>query len=186
MDYTYNELQHEIWKDIFGYDGMYQVSDLGRVRSLKFGKERILKNGTTGSGYLTVCLFKDNKVNGFLVHRLVASAFIPNDNIFNTDINHRDECKQNNKVSNLEWCDRRYNNTYNDIHHRRIVNRISSKYKQIKIKDIYDPNLTYEQNIETFRANGIECCVNTLWKLRKDLGLTRKYTKRQYSDSDAV
>ena len=179
MDYTYNELQQEIWKDIFGYDGMYQVSDLGRVMSNKYGRWKVLKNGTTSSGYLTVCLLKDKKANCLLVHRLVASAFIPNDNIFNNQINHINEDKTDNRASNLEWCTAQYNSTYNDLHHRRIVNRISSKYKQIKIKCLYNPNLTYEQNIETFRANGIECCVNTLWKLRKDLGLTRKYTKRQ-------
>lgn len=179
MDYTYNELQHEIWKDIFGYDGMYQVSDLGRVRSLKFGKVRVLRPGTNNAGYLIVILCKDGNRKYFLVHRLVASAFIENDNIFNTEINHKNEKKTDNRVSNLEWCDRQYNSTYNDLHHRRIAKRISSKYKQIKIKDLYSPDLSIKQNIELFRANGIECCVNTIWKLRKDLGLTRKYTKRK-------
>lgn len=164
MEYTDNELQQEIWKDIFGYDGMYQVSNLGRVRSLKFGRVKVLKNGTNNSGYLTVCLLKDKKANCLLVHRLVASAFIPNSDETKTIINHINEDKTDNRVSNLEWCDRKYNNTYNDIHHRR-------KTKRRKVKDLYDKNLTYEQNIEVFKVNGIECSEYTIWKLRKDLNL---------------
>ena len=167
MNYTDNELQQERWKDIFGYDGMYQVSDLGRVRSKKYGRWKVLKNGTDSSGYLTVSLSKEKKVKCFLVHRLVAQAFIPNDNIFNNQINHINEDKTENKVSNLEWCSAQYNTTYNDIHYR----RKHPKYKQIKIKDIYDPNLSYDENIEIFKANGIECTRPTVWKLRKDLNL---------------
>ena len=177
MNYTDNELQHERWKDIDGYDGMYQVSDIGRVRSLKFGKTRLLRPGKTKDCYFTVQLWRNGQGKVLLVHRLVAQAFIPNDDESNNQVNHKDENKQNNRADNLEWCTAQYNLTYNDIHHRRIVNRISSKYKQIKIKDLYNPNLTYEQNIEIFRSNGIECCKQTLWNLRKDLGITRKYTK---------
>ena len=183
--FTKTELKNEKWKDIFGYDGMYQVSDLGRVRSKKYGRWKVLKNGTTGNGYLTVCLFKDNKVNGLLVHRLVAQAFIENDNIFNDQVNHKDENKKNNRATNLEWCDRQYNLTYNDLNLRKKP-FIHKKYKQIKIKDLYNPNLSYKENLEIFKSNGIDCSTVTLWKLRNDLGLTRKYTKRQYSDSDAV
>lgn len=168
-----NNIDNEHWKDIDGYDGMYQVSDLGRVRSKKYGRWKVLKNGTTGSGYLTVCLFKDNKVKGLLVHRLVASAFIPNTDETKTIINHINEDKTDNRVENLEWCDYRYNLTYNDIHHRRIVNRISSKYKQIKIKDLYDPNITYAQNLELFRAHGVKCSERVIRDLRKDLGLIK-------------
>ena len=164
MNYTDNELQQERWKDIEGYDGMYQVSDLGRVRSRKSGEWMVRKSVKNKDGYLTVCLFKDNKVNGFFVHRLVASAFIPNSDETKTIINHINEDKTDNRVSNLEWCDRKYNNTYNDIHHRR-------KTKRRKVKDLYDKNLTYEQNIEVFKVNGIECSEYTIWKLRKDLNL---------------
>lgn len=159
-----NNIDNEHWKDIEGYDGMYQVSDLGRVRSRKSGEWKVRKSVKNKDGYLTVCLFKDNKVNGFFVHRLVASAFIPNSDETKTTINHINEDKTDNRVSNLEWCDRKYNNTYNDIHHRR-------KTKRRKVKDLYDPNLTYEQNIEVFKVNGIECSEYTIWKLRKDLNL---------------
>lgn len=159
-----NSIDNEHWKDIDGYDGLYQVSDFGRVRSRKSGEWKVRKSVKNKDGYLTVCLFKDNKVNGFFVHRLVASAFIPNSEETKTTINHINEDKTDNRVSNLEWCDRKYNNTYNDIHHRR-------KTKRRKVKDLYDPNLTYEQNIEVFKVNGIECSEYTIWKLRKDLNL---------------
>ena len=168
MDYTYNELQHEIWKDIFGYDGMYQVSNLGRVRSLKFGKVRVLRPGTNSAGYLIVILCKDGNRKYFLVHRLVAQAFIPNDDESKTQINHRNEDKAENKVSNLEWCSAKYNVTYNDLHHR----RKHPNYRRNAIKDLYDPNLSIPKNIEIFRANGIECCEKTVLRLRKDLGLS--------------
>lgn len=106
---------YEIWKPIFGFEGIYQVSNWGKVKSFKNGKERILKPYKVGHGYLRVDLFKDGKHNLKCVHRLVAEAFIPNDDLFKTQINHKDENKELNFVwvnddgsvdeskSNLEW-----------------------------------------------------------------------------------
>lgn len=155
---------NEQWRDIDGYDGMYQVSDLGRVRSKHSGEWKVLKGIKDKDGYLRLSLFKYGKRNKFFVHRLVASAFIPNDDSSKTIINHRNECKSDNRASNLEWCDYRYNNTYNDIHHRHIT-------KRTKVKDLYDPNLTYEQNLEIFKANGVECSRDIIKCLRRDLNL---------------
>ena len=101
----------EIWKPVVGYEGLYMVSNWGRVKSIKFGKERILKPGTNNYGYLLVMLCKDGKIKGFTVHRLVAEAFLPNPHNYPC-VNHKDENKQNNNVSNLEWCSAQYNNTY--------------------------------------------------------------------------
>lgn len=101
----------EIWKDIEGYDGLYQVSNMGRVKSLKFGKEKILKSAKNNMGYLLIVLCKEGKPKTFMVHRLVAQAFIPNpDNLL--EINHIDEDKTNNRVENIEYCDRSYNLNY--------------------------------------------------------------------------
>lgn len=177
MEYTDIELKNEQWRDIDGYDGAYQVSDLGRVRSNKSGEWRVLKPSKNTKGYLQVALWKDGekKGKGFRVHRLVAQAFIPNYDSSKTLINHINEVKTDNRVSNLEWCDYRYNNTYNDIHHRRIVKRYN--YIRPKIKDLYDPKLSIKENIEIFMANGIECSRDTVVQLRKDLGLTNNKRK---------
>jgi hypothetical protein len=101
----------ENWRDIRGYEGLYQVSNEGRVKSLKWGKEKILKAAKNNMGYLYVVLWKDGKQAHKLVHRLVAEVFIPNPNHYK-EVNHKDECKTMNCVENLEWCDRKYNINY--------------------------------------------------------------------------
>lgn len=104
-------VMNEIWKDVKGYDELYKVSNLGRVRNGRTG--RIRKLTFDEDGYLQVTLY-GKKINVTRkVHRLVAEAFIPNpDNL--PCINHKDEDKTNNRVENLEWCTVKYNNTYGD------------------------------------------------------------------------
>lgn len=114
----------EIWKDIKDYEGLYQVSNWGRVKSLNYhrmGFEKILKTKVDKDGYLTVMLNNPRKT--FKVHRLVAEAFIPNSNNYPI-INHKDENKQNNVAINLEWCDVKYNNEYNNGQKRRAIKRL--------------------------------------------------------------
>lgn len=97
----------EEWRPVVGYEGLYEVSDWGRVKNQKNG---FMKNHLNG-GYNRVHLSKNNIQKFYYVHRLVAKAFIPNVN--NHDfINHKDEDKTNNNVDNLEWCTREYNNNY--------------------------------------------------------------------------
>ena len=110
--------ENEIWKDIEGYEGLYQVSDLGRVRSLdredaqgRRIKGTVLAGSLNGKGYLKVSLCRDGDVEGKLIHRLVAEAFLDNPDNF-PQVNHKDENKTNNVVSNLEWCSALYNNMY--------------------------------------------------------------------------
>lgn len=105
----------EIWKDIVGYEGLYQVSNLGRVKSLpkydrkgRFHSERIKAPANNGTGYLVVNLKHDGKQQMRTVHRLVAEVFLPNDNT-SLEINHIDGDKSNNCVNNLEWCTRSEN-----------------------------------------------------------------------------
>ena len=125
--------QTEIWKDITGYEGLYQVSNLGRVRSLTrkvFVKGRENGRVFTGrikygcrekkNGYRVVSLYCKGKSKRFFVHRLVASAFIQNHNNL-PQVNHKDEDKTNNKVSNLEWCDAKYNTNYGNCIEKRIA-----------------------------------------------------------------
>ena len=104
----------EIWKDIKGYEGLYQVSNLGRVKSLSrknHPKEEFRNLITNSKGYLIVNLLKNNKGKTNKVHRLVAEAFIPNPNNY-PQVNHKDENKTNNHVDNLEWCTNKYNSNY--------------------------------------------------------------------------
>lgn len=108
----------EEWRSIPGYEGLYEVSSYGRVRSLdkydsmnRFLRGRILRLFTDGLGYLRAQLYSNSKRKSFLVHRLVAQAFIPNpDNL--PQVNHRDENPSNDNVDNLEWCDGKYNVNY--------------------------------------------------------------------------
>lgn len=110
----------EIWKDIQGYEGKYQISSLGRVKSCRrtsvvnggvySRSEKILKQSIV-SGYNTVCLCNQSMQKNFKVHRLVASSFVPNPNNFKY-INHIDENKQNNSSDNLEWCTAKQNTNH--------------------------------------------------------------------------
>lgn len=114
----------EVWKDIKDYEGLYQVSNLGRIKSLSrfhytgwgknkgyIKKEKILKPRYDKKGYQMVVLYKNGIGKNFKVHRLVAEAFIPNPNNL-PQINHKDEIKRNNIFTNLDWCDCKYNNNY--------------------------------------------------------------------------
>ena len=101
----------ENWKSVVGYEGLYEVSDLGRVKSLWHGKDKILKPWKTHKGYLRVNLYKDGQRKMQFVHRLAAEAFIQNPNNLET-VNHKDEDKTNNTVINLEWMSREDNNNY--------------------------------------------------------------------------
>lgn len=111
----------EEWKDIEGYEGVYQVSNFGNVRSCDrvikhspkdyFQKGGKLKSALSKNGYPMVVLVVHNKRKTINVHRLVAQAFIPNpDNL--PQVNHKDEDKTNNNVANLEWCTHKYNVNY--------------------------------------------------------------------------
>ena len=115
----------EVWKDIAGFEGLYQVSNLGNVRSLdrtefltnqhnQYGRKRkggVVKQFHDKRGYMVVTFSKGCKLKQLKVHRLVAMAFLPN--LCNhPQVNHKDENKENNRVDNLEWCTNIYNANY--------------------------------------------------------------------------
>ena len=110
----------EVWKDVVGFEEAYQVSNFGRIKrkertdsNNRTHKERIMSPSMYSNGYMNVELRMNNKKRRTSVHRLVAEAFI--DNPLNLpQINHKDENKANNHVSNLEWCTAQYNIRYKD------------------------------------------------------------------------
>lgn len=107
-------MENIIWKPVVGYEGLYEVSNTGLIKSLNcynYKEPRIMKLGHRPDGYLSVGLSKNNVTKTKVVHRLVAEAFIPNpDNL--EMVNHKDEDRANNNVENLEWCTRSYNQVY--------------------------------------------------------------------------
>ena len=170
----------EFWKDIENFEGKYQVSNKGRIKSLARYvlcsngkilpvKEHILKSKVTTSGYLMVVLCKSNKRKFALIHRLVAQAFIPNpDNL--PEVNHIDEDKTNNKVDNLEWCTSKYNSNYGK---RNIKISSKLKYKSKYKVAQYDMqgNLVNVFNnsrevVDIFGTHVYDCCTDKLHTLK--------------------
>lgn len=101
----------EVWKDIPGYEGKYQVSNLGRVKSLNYNRQRIEKNlriYVSEDGYARIYLSKESKKKDYLLHRIVADAFVPNPHN-KSEINHINGVKSDNRAENLEWCSRSEN-----------------------------------------------------------------------------
>ena len=92
-------LENEIWKEVEGYEGIYYVSNLGRVHN----KRKIMKTYVINSGYLCIDLTVNKRKTKNLVHRLVAKAFVENNNSY-TEVNHINEDKKDNRAENLEWC----------------------------------------------------------------------------------
>lgn len=130
----------EKFKPVKGYTGIYEISNLGRVKSLsrvierndgntRVTEDRIILPFTTKAGYSQIVLCKDGVKKKHYIHRLVALAFIPNDNpIEKIVVNHKDENPINNNVGNLEWCTQRYNMRYGKMQAKLIkINVIDSK-----------------------------------------------------------
>ena len=124
QEFTEEELKSEIWKDIPKYEGLYEVSNLGRVKNNKglVRKPRLYKDG-----YFDIKLSKNGKNKTKRINRLVALAFISNPNNYPV-VNHKDENKLNNRVDNLEWCTTKYNNNYG-THNKRMAETLSKVMK---------------------------------------------------------
>lgn len=167
----------EIWKDVTGYEGLYQVSNLGKVKSLKFGKERILKPRVRGKGYLFVDLCKNGKTKAYSVHRLVALTFLENKDPLNkTQVNHIDECKTNNRIDNLEWCTPKENNNHGTHNYRSAINRSKPVLQFTKygvfVKE-WDSAKSIQITLGFYNSNISKCCnkkrksaYNFIWKFK--------------------
>lgn len=123
----------EVYKDIEGFEGLYQVSNLGNVKSLNYNntkKEKLLKPIINSNGYKRVSLYKNKTRKTYDVHRLVAQSFIENPNNLPC-INHKDESRTNNIVTNLEWCTYKYNTNYGTCI-ARMVKALSNNPNRLK------------------------------------------------------
>ena len=169
----------EIWRPVVGYEGLYEVSNTGQVRSVGryyvnslgkrfFLKGKILSLSDNGRGYLRTVLKKDNKESSKYIHRLVAEAFI-----LNVDglpaVNHKDEDKTNNSVDNLEWCTAKYNNNYGTKNERVIKTKIEKGY--------FDPELCYLSKKEYNRLAMKKYREKNKEKMRD---YAREYSKKYY------
>lgn len=186
----------EIWKDIKGYEGLYQVSNFGNVKSIdrlvkgksntqqfKVGKKLFVRKGK----YLQVILWKNNKYESKLIHRLVAETFLDYKNYKYTEydknkiykkeqlvINHKDLNKQNNHVDNLEWCTYSYNNRYGEntnslnkkVYQYNCNNELIKEYKSIsecaRINKLPNKTLNNHCHLEDLYKGYI-------WKLKKEV-----------------
>ena len=158
---------NEIWKSIIGYEGLYEVSDWGRVRSLgvwanvksgskRWRKGRVLKPQKYTNGYLFIALSKNNVVKGYSIHRLVAQAFLPNpDNL--PCVNHKDKNKLNNRVENLEWCTYEYNNNYQD-HNEHISKKLYQYTQDDKLCGMWPSVMECERRTGWSRGSISSCC----------------------------
>ncbi len=152
----------ENWKDIKGYEQSYQVSNLGRVKSLSrtimksnntimYVKERILKTRRHNNGYYMVTLYKNQTPKLCTIHRLVAKAFIDNPENKST-VNHLDGDKLNNHVDNLEWCTQQENITHS--------NRPGLTKNKVAVNQ-YDLDGNFIQKFESVRSAGKTLKINT-------------------------
>lgn len=157
---------NEIWKDIPNYEGLYQVSSYGNVKSLdrkvngKWGKMlikgKLLSLVKEKDGYYVVNLYKNHKTQQFRVHRLVAEVFIPNPNNL-PEVNHKNEDKTDNKVDNLEFCTTKYNCNYGN-RNRKIRKRINQYDLEDNFIKEWESIIQIERELNIFHSRIIEVC----------------------------
>lgn len=170
----------ENWKDVLEYEGLYQASDLGRIRSLNYnrtGEVRILKPQKESCGYLQVGLSKEGERNFYMVHRLIYEAFkgrIPE----GFEINHIDENKENNNLNNLNLMTRTENNNYG-TRTKRVVEKLSMCVLQFTLdwKFIREWPSAKECGRNGFDSSGVSKCCRGIEKYKSHKGYRWMYAE---------
>lgn len=165
----------EIWKDIEGYEGIYQVSNKGRVKSVeryiekkaygkqyKFLKKELIRKGhSINKRYILYDLWKNNECNHFLIHQLVAKTFIPNPNNY-TVVHHKDENPKNNAVDNLEWVNEE---VHRELHSNERKKRIYQYDKKtMELVGVWDGLKDASEGSGVDESNINRCCNNKGYK----------------------
>lgn len=169
-------------KTLNGWEGIYQVSNTGKIRRLFKNKTRELKGVIKKGGYKSVLLKANGKYKCELIHRLVAKAFIPNPNDL-PQVNHKDENKLNNNIDNLEWCTAKYNSNYGTKNERLSKTKTNNTYNMKPIRCI-ETGMVYPTLHEAGRQTGINvqnismCCKGIVYSERK--GFTQRHTAGGY------
>lgn len=167
----------EIWKDIKEYEGLYQVSNKGNVKSLNYNhtkEEKILRPMVIRNGYLIVTLYKNGKCKRLLVHRLVLMTFAPINNMDKFDVNHKDENKQNNNLDNLEWCTPKYNSNYGSRNQKISIPVVQIDPTTNKVVNVYHSSM--EADRQGFNQGAIsKCCKNKYTKHSPNIYLGYKW-----------
>lgn len=175
----------EIWKTIAGYEGFYEVSNEGRIRSVdryveyrhlgesrrKFLRGRILKCSVGTTGYLTVSLSKGSKPQPFAVHRLVASAFVGGQTEDRSHVDHIDGNKENNDAENLRWCSNRENHNFELARQRGSKGQKNSRICRDRLERIHRENQKPVMCVESKRIYA------SMTEAAKDLGVTKQAVK---------
>lgn len=169
-------------KTLNGWEGIYQVSNTGKIRRLFKNKTRELKGVIKKGGYKSVLLKANGKYKCELIHRLVAKAFIPNPNDL-PQVNHKDENKLNNNIDNLEWCTAKYNSNYGTKNERLSKTKTNNTYNITPVQCV-ETGIIYPSIHEAERQTGIHataiqaCCKRVVYCERN--GYTKRHTAGGY------
>ena len=171
-------MKEEIWKAVDGYEGLYEVSNFGRVKGVdrviinsdgvkRLWKGRVLRPAKGSNGYFFCNLCKNGKTENKCIHRLVAETFIPNPSNL-PQVNHKDENKENNCVDNLEWCDSKYNNNYGSRNKRDAEKKLNSPKLSKPVLQIdnekgviiseYPSTMEAERQLNIYSSAISKCC----------------------------
>ena len=188
-------MEKEIWKDIPGYEELYEVSTFGRVRS----KDRLIELDWTNNthvsmnyfsyikrgrmmrlqydkhGYIAVNLTKDKKVKRYKVHRLVMLAHSPEHDDCDTFINHKDEDKTNNHINNLEWCNAKYNINYGTCIQRSRSKQVYTNSKRRPVISIDDNGVETEYLSAWDASRKVGAHQSNIWKALHSKGKCAGY-----------
>lgn len=149
----------EIWKDVKNYEGIYKVSNLGRVMSLNYmttHSPQLLMSQVSSNGYAKIKLHKNGKRHYTNTHRLVAEAFLNNPYSY-SQINHKDENKLNNCVENLEWCTPKYNSNYGK-RNEKLRKKVFQINKEGIVINIFESTVEVQRVLGIKHQNVSSCC----------------------------